>query len=165
MIPGIPFPWEFNKGYHRVSLTKYFFQAVSSGCCTDWRHGWFPAKHSGKAPQRNFCPMVFPAKATSLGPIRSPAGGSVPFDHAAQMADAAQINVPVSPGQGIVKSRYSSNTWVPNATTPPLVTGLSGLWRPCSWMHFNSHKKILWTHGKWKHYRSELRRVLLSFAV
>ena len=59
--------------------TKYFFQAVSSGCCTDRCHGWFPAKHSGKDLQTNFCPTVFPAKATVLRLIRSPCRQPRPF--------------------------------------------------------------------------------------
>ena len=74
--------------------------------------------------------MVFPVKAIILSPIRSSAGGSVPFDHVAQMVDAAQIDVAVSSGQCIVKNRYSSDVWVPNATALPLVTDLSGVWRP-----------------------------------
>lgn len=52
-----------------------------------------------------------------------------------------------------------------NARTPSLVTGLPGPWRPHCWMHFDSCKKVFWTHRKGEHYRFELWRFSHFFAV
>lgn len=52
-----------------------------------------------------------------------------------------------------------------NARTPSLVTGLPGPWRPHCWMHFDSCKKVFWTHRKGEHYRFELWRFSPFFAV